>query len=138
MPEISRNRENPQLGNGFAFPLRLSVQGGFRLSSGVQDIEEAIRIILRTGVGERVYRPNFGSRLAELTFAPMNSDTLMRLRLHVREALELWEPRIDLDEVCTEADPVRGRVDITIGYRIRETYDRHNLVFPFYLMPVVE
>jgi uncharacterized protein len=138
IPEIGRDRENSQLGTGFAFPLRLNVQGGFKLSSGIQNIEEAIRIILRTSVGERVYRPNFGSRLAELTFAPMNSDTLMRLRLHVREALELWEPRIDLDEVSTDPDPIRGRVDIQIVYRIRENYDRHNLVFPFYLTPEAE
>jgi uncharacterized protein len=135
MPDALWNRTEAFLGTGFAFPLRLNAQGGIQLSTTVQDIEEAIRIILRTGIGERVYRPNFGSRLAELTFAPMNGDTLIRIRMDVREALELWEPRIELVEVSTDPDPMRGRVDITILYRVIETNNLHNMVFPFYLTP---
>ncbi|MBD2207060.1 GPW/gp25 family protein [Calothrix sp. FACHB-1219] len=123
------------LGTGWAFPLRLNLQGGIQLTSEEEKVRESIWIILRTGVGERVYRPNFGSRLSELAFAPMNNDTLIQIRLYVLEALEVWEPRITIDRVITEPDPVRGRVNINIIYRLKDNPDINNFVYPFYLLP---
>jgi hypothetical protein len=125
---------NAQLGRGFAFPLRVNVQGGLQLSAARKSLEESIQIILRTRIGERVYRPDFGCRLSELTFAPMSTDTLMLIRLHVQSALEKWEPRIVLDQVMTVPDPLRGRVDIVIHYHPKDYLDKRSLVYPFYLM----
>lgn len=123
------------LGTGLTFPLQINVQGGLHLSSDHQDVREAIWIILRTELGERVYRPNFGCRLSELTFAPLNTRTLFLIKLYVQEALEIWEPRIELDEVIVDPDPVAGRVDIQIEYRLKENYEYGSLVYPFYLVP---
>jgi phage baseplate assembly protein W len=126
------------LGTGWAFPLQLSLQGGIKISSEDQKVRESIWIILRTGVGERVYRPNFGSRLSELAFAPLNTDTLLRIRLYVLEALEVWEPRIIVEEVLTEPDPVRGKVNIIINYRLKNYADIYSFVYPFYLLAAGE
>ena len=131
-------QDHNYLGKGWAFPLRPSVQGGIQLSAYAQKVRESIWIILRTGLGERVYRPNYGSRLSELTFAPLNNTTLLMIRMHVQEALETWEPRIILDEVMTEPDPIRGRVDIMINYRLKESPDQFSLVYPFYLASAAE
>ncbi|MEH2144173.1 GPW/gp25 family protein [Nostoc sp.] len=128
------SQQKDYLGTGWAYPLHLSVQGGIQLSREDQKVKESIWIILRTGVGERVYRPNFGSRLSELAFAPMNSDTLLRIRLYVLQALEVWEPRIIVDQVLTDPDPVRGRIDIIINYRLKDNPKIiNNFVYPYYL-----
>ncbi|WP_432810478.1 GPW/gp25 family protein [Pantanalinema sp. GBBB05] len=127
--------ESSHVGEGIAFPLRLTVQGNLQLSPGDRNLEESIQIILRTQPGERVYRPDFGCRLAELTFAPMNTQTLLMVRLYIREALEQWEPRIVIDDIRTEPDPMQGRVDVTITYHPKESHDRRSLVYPFYLLP---
>ncbi|WP_414589626.1 GPW/gp25 family protein [Scytonema sp. PCC 10023] len=132
------SQEQDYLGRGWAFPLHVSLQGGLQLSSYDQKIKEAIWIILRTGVGERLYRPDFGSRLSELVFAPLNSKTLIQIRMYVLEALQVWEPRIVIDEVLTDSDPVRGRVDIIINYRLKDEYDIYSFVYPFYLASVAE
>jgi len=123
------------IGKGIGFPLKPNVQGSLQLSAEGQNLEESIHLILRTSLGERVYRPDFGSRLSELVFAPLNTHTLLLLRLYVEEALEAWEPRIELDEVLTDPDPVRGRVDVTIRYHPKESHDLRSLVYPFYLVP---
>jgi hypothetical protein len=47
----------------------------------------------------------------------------------------MWEPRIEIDEVRTDPDPVRGRVDIIIQYHSKENYDSRSLVYPFYVLP---
>jgi uncharacterized protein len=134
MPEEFDGQERGYLGQGLRFPLQLSVQGGLQLSSAAQKVKESIWIILRTSLGERMYRPDFGSRLSELAFEPLNSSTMIQIRMYVVEALEIWEPRIEIDRVETEPDPVRGRVDIIISYRLKEYPDLYSFVYPFYLV----
>lgn len=138
MPERPDNQSHAYLGRGLSFPLRINVQGSLQLSSAERNLEESIQIILRTQLGERVYRPDFGCRLSELVFAPMTTETLLLIRLHVKEALEMWEPRIILDAVRTDPDPIRGCVDIIIEYHPKDSYDSRSLVFPFYLLPQAE
>lgn len=138
MPDLINGQQQDYLGRGWAFPLQLDVQGGIQLRSEEQKIKESIWIILRTGLGERVYRPNFGSRLAELAFAPLNTDTLILIRLYVLEALETWEPRIIIDEVRTDADPIRGKVNIIINYRLKDFPDISSFVYPFYLLSAAD
>jgi hypothetical protein len=46
-----------------------------------------------------------------------------------------WEPRIVLIDVRVNAgDVARGRLEISIDYRVRATNTFYNLVYPFYLM----
>ena len=132
MPKINSVTQK-YLGTGLSFPLHLNVQGGMKLSSEAQKVKESIWLILGTRIGERVYRPNFGCHLSELAFAPLNSDTLVRVRLYVSDALQRWEQRITEVEVRTDPDPVRGRIDITINYRLKDYPDPYSLVYPFYL-----
>ena len=122
------------IGSSFAFPFSVTVQGGIKLSAGTPNLEESIRIILRTGLGDRVYRPTFGCRLNEVVFEPLNIQTLLLIRLYVEEALESWEPRINIIEVRTDPDPIRGKVDIEILYQPKDTHDTRSLVYPFYLL----
>lgn len=138
MPGQYDTEERPYLGTGWSFPLSMSLQGGVQLSSEEKKVEESIWIILRTGMGERVYRPSFGSRLSELVFAPMNSETLLLIRIYVLEALEIWESRIIIDEVLTEPDPIQGKVRIIINYRLKNRPDIHSFVYPFYLLSASE
>ena len=129
--------EQQYLGTGLSFPLQSNVQGGLKLSAEAQKVKESIWLILRTDLGERVYRPDFGCRLSELAFAPLNNNTLLRIRLYVLEALQKWEPRIEVDEVRADPDTV-GRVNITIDYHLKSLRDPYSFVYPFYLVSEVE
>jgi hypothetical protein len=123
------------IGRSPAFPLQCNVQGNLKMTSDAINVEESLRLILGTRLGERVYRPNFGSRLSELVFSPMNSRTLLQTRLFVEDAIRQWEPRIILDGVFTQPDPIAGRLDITIRYRLKTQHDTRSMVYPFYLLP---
>ena len=54
-------------------------------------------------------RPEFGSRLHSLVFAPINSSTMNLARYYAEEALTRWEPRIELDDVDTRAVVFTGK-----------------------------
>ena len=86
--------------------------------------------------GERLMRPEFGCRVWELLFEPINANTLGLMAEYVRLALSQWEPRATVDDVSVRPrDAEDGAVDIAISYTVRSTNDRRNLVYPFYLIP---
>ena len=137
-PRVERPLQSTDdfVGRGWAFPLRVSPRGGVALSSGTDDIEEALALIISTSPGERVMRPDFGCALDELLFAPVDATTLGMIAHAVRRALSRWEPRIDVEDVDPVADPDHPeRVLIQISYHVRATNDRRNLVHPFYVIP---
>lgn len=124
------------LGSGWKFPPQLDSRGRIKLVHQEQDVEEAIRIILTTRFGERPMRPEFGSDLFSLVFAPNDASTGGLARRYVMESLARWEPRIEVTQV--EAAPDRtdsSRLLINIHYRILATNAERNLVFPFYTIP---
>jgi phage baseplate assembly protein W len=124
------------LGSGLAFPVGVDSRGRLALAHGERDVEEAIRIILLTPKGQRVMRPEFGCQIHELVFAPNDSTTAGLAEYYVREALAMWEPRIEVGSVAVTADPIeQERLLIDIRYQIKATHDRRSLVFPFYRIP---
>jgi uncharacterized protein len=124
------------VGRGISFPMRVDQSGALAMTSGVDDIDASIRVVLLTAPGERVMRPFFGCRIWELLFEPINANTLGLMADAVREAIGRWEPRVDLEDVVLDADPAQqGRVIINLSYRVRATNDRRNLVYPFYVIP---
>ena len=116
------------LGSGLAFPLQLGV-AGLALSAGQAKVEQSIRIILGTQYGERVMRPQFGSNLKALAFAPNNASTANLARYYVTEALSNWEPRIDVMDVAVTSDNPGAALLIDIRYQLRATGDVHNQVY---------
>ncbi len=133
MVDLTRKKRRKYLGQGVSFPMRISKQGNLTLSREVDNIEESILIILLTEPGERLYRPDFGCRIHQLAFAPLNSETLMLMKIWVKEALERWESRIEVDNIITQPINVEGQVNIAIHYRVKNSYDRRSLIYPFFI-----
>jgi len=124
------------IGRGIAFPMGVDQSGAIATSGGTDDIDGSMRMVLVTAPGERVMRPQFGCRIWDLLYEPINANTLGLMAEAVRDALSQWEPRAEVEEVEVEPDPHRsGRVLIRIVYRVRATNDRRNLVYPFYVIP---
>lgn len=124
------------IGAGWNFPLQVDATNRIALATQARDIEQAIELILRTAPGERPMRPEFGCRIQDHLFSPTNAATAAAIAHDVRSALELWEPRIDVEDVRVGFDRHEtGTFYIDIGYRIRGYNDERNLVFPFYVIP---
>jgi phage baseplate assembly protein W len=124
------------VGRGISFPMRVDQSGAIAMTSGADDIDASIRVVLLTAPGERVMRPLFGCRIWELLFEPINANTLGLMADAVQEAIGRWEPRVELEDVDLEPDSSQpGRVLINLVYRVRATNDRRNLVYPFYVIP---
>ena len=122
------------LGRGWTFPVKVDARGHIPTSEYEEDIREAIWIILSTSKGERVMRPDFGCGIHDFVFAAVNVSTLALVESSVKEALTLWEPRIEIKGVKVSTEKVsEGQLIIAIDYAVRLTNNRFNLVYPFYL-----
>lgn len=134
----------PQAGRGWAFPPRWKRPGSgsdaeaglvaVAANDGAEHLGQALVLLLRTGIGERIMRPGYGAGVDAYVFEPRTPESCHRLADDVRRAVLLGEPRVIVDDVTALADPdTDGRVEVTLTYRI----DRHrrptSLVVPFYL-----
>ena len=124
------------IGRGISFPMRVDQSGAIALTSGPADIDSSLRMVLTTAPGERLMRPQFGCRIWDLLFEPVNANTIGLMSEAVRDAVAQWEPRVLLEEVVVDPDENdRAKVHIRLEYRVKATNDRRNLVYPFYVIP---
>ena len=136
MSELSATPTSDFVGRGFTWPLGVDHTGAIALTRASGDLEDSIRVVLLTAPGERLMRPQFGCRIWDLMFEPVNANLLGLISEAVRDALAQWEPRIEVQDVTPVQDETAsGVVQITIAYRVRATNDRRNLVYPFYVIP---
>jgi phage baseplate assembly protein W len=122
------------MGRGWAFPPRIEpASGRVATVADEQDIRQSILIILKTAKGERVMRPDFGCGIHNLVFAAIDTATLAQVKRDIEDALRTYEARIDVTAVQARAgNLVNGELIIEIDYRVRQTNQPGNLVFPFY------
>lgn len=76
-------------------------------------LRQSILDILRTPVGTRVHRRDYGSRLPRLVDRPMNPALTADLIEATAEALQRWEPRIKVLRVNIAA-ATTGHVEIDL------------------------
>ena len=125
------------LGQGWRFPIIPDETGSLTYVAGDENVEQSLRILLLTEIGQRVMRSDFGCKAPRLVFSPGSIQYLRLLETTVRDAVRDWEPRIELEDVRAETDPTEEeRVIVSISYKVRQTNTRNNIVFPFYLNTV--
>jgi phage baseplate assembly protein W len=127
--------DNQFLGTGWNFPLSLDANRQVLMTpDGEESVRQSIWMILGTSPGERLMRPDFGCGIHDMVFDVNSAGTANLVAAAVREALAIWEPRIDVLDVYAAPDPAAdNRLLIEINYQMRSTNSRFNLVYPFYL-----
>jgi hypothetical protein len=123
------------IGKGWRFPIVPGPTGALAWSEADDNVEQSLRLLLMTRLGERVMRGGFGSRLGDLVFRPGSDQNLRALEREVSATILKFEPRVEVLEVLAEADAVDAtRITVALSYRVRRTNTRESLVFPFYLV----
>jgi phage baseplate assembly protein W len=103
------------------------------MTSDEEDIEASLKILLSTGLGERFLQPKYGLDLRDQIFEAMSRTAESYLKERVRNAILIYEPRIELQDLELDLSKVLdGVVALRLDYRVRTTNSRYNLVFPFY------
>jgi phage baseplate assembly protein W len=111
-----------------AYPLRFDGRGRTAEADDERHIRDLIELVLFTAPGERVNRPEFGSGLRQLVFAPNSDELASALQFLVQSALQQWLGHlIEVETVIAESDDSTLRVGV--HYLVRRTQERRSARF---------
>jgi uncharacterized protein len=110
------------------YPWHFDAAGRTALTTDDDHVRDMIEQLVFTSPGERVNRPDFGTGVLELVFAPTSPELAAALEFTLRGALQRWLG--DLIEVTElEVVSVDASVTILISYLVRRTGELRSATF---------
>ncbi len=102
------------------FPFYFDHRGRTGQTGGDAHIRNLIEQLLFTEAGERVNRPDFGSGLLQLVFAPNSPELAATLRFTVQAALQRWlGDVIEVQDLAVESN--ESTLSLHLQYRVLRT-----------------
>lgn len=99
------------------FPFKFDNRGRTAATGDDNHIRDMIEQVLFTSPGERVNRPDFGSGLMQLVFAPNSNELAATTQLLVQGALQQWLGdliQVNSVQVGSIEETLRVKVEYTI------------------------
>ena len=87
----------------------------------------AMRNLLQTNRGERLYQPSIGSDIRKILFEPMSEASIETLKLYIYETINRHEPRVKIVNVSVIADYASNGYTITIYYVLINNSTKYSL-----------
>jgi phage baseplate assembly protein W len=109
------------------FPFHFDGRGHTALTGADDHIRDMIEQFLFTNPGERVNRPDFGSGILQLVFAPNSPELAAALQFTLQAALQRWLG----DVIAVESLEVQSEdaiLHVTLQYLVLATSQRQTTV----------
>ena len=107
---------DPRTYIGLSFPLRRDKFNDFAMTkNSLEQAKHNLKNLLLTSPGERAMQPEFGSNMRAICFEQVDKNLPVTIDKEVRNAVEMWLPYIDIQEVNTlteEQDQNKIHVEI--------------------------
>ena len=105
------------------YPFHPDDRGRTAQTTEEEHIRDLIEQVLFTSPGERVNRPDFGSGLMQLVFAPNSDELATATQFMVQGALQQW--LADLIQVeAVEVESEDATLTVTVQYVVRRNQQR--------------
>src|SRR4051812_24378223 len=103
-----------------AFPYRFDSRG-WTADPGADDhVRDMIELLIFTSPGERVNRPDFGSGLLQLVFAPNSPELAATVQFTLQAALQRWLGDI-IDTQSLDVEAIDSTLIVDLVYLVRQT-----------------
>lgn len=102
---------------GVFFPFRDSKEGDYlRLTqSSDEEVRADLLHLILTRKGSRYYLPDFGTRIYEFIFEPMDGPTFDAIKADVRQAVDKYIPNLQINDITIEpyldSEPLEGEIN---------------------------
>lgn len=104
------------------YPFQFDHHGRTALADDDDHIRDMIEQYLFTNTGERVNRPDFGSGLLQLVFAPNSPELAATLKFTLQAGLQQWLG--DVIEVRNlEVTSLEAAIEVEMQYLVRRTQE---------------
>ena len=81
-------------------------------------IARSVRNLILTTQGERPFQPVLGSNVNNLLFDNMDKLTAAALKDEIRNTIENYEPRVEIEEIIVDPNFDNNEFNVTIQYYI--------------------
>lgn len=81
-------------------------------------VGRAIKNLLLTNRGERLYQPRIGSDIRQMLFEPMGSASAELISTYIQQTIREHEPRAILQSVNVEPNYEQNQYSVTITYMV--------------------
>ncbi len=105
------------------YPFKDSLKGFFLdlTETDAKAIKADLLHLLLTRKGQRLYNPEFGTRLLEYIYEPYDELTFSEVREEINTAVKRYLPQVNLDNLTVEPSPLSEyAVLVTIEYTITD------------------
>ncbi|MDX1546660.1 MAG: GPW/gp25 family protein [Rhodothermales bacterium] len=102
------------------YPYRIDGRGRSAEATEDAHIRQMIEQVLFTAPGERVNRPDFGSGLMQLVFAPNSPELAAATEFMVQGALQQWLGEV-IQVEAVNVESVESTLRVLVRYRVRRT-----------------
>lgn len=110
------------------YPFHFDHRGRTAATDDNDHIRDMIEQLLFTHPGERVNRPDFGSGLMQMVFAPNSPELAAALQFTLQAALDRWLG--DVVEVrALEVSSVDASLKVALTYAVRKTGETRSEIF---------
>jgi hypothetical protein len=105
---------------GIAYPFKADGRGSIEYSNSlIRSIEDSIKQIIFTKRGERPMNLEFGCDVWKVVFDYNIAIIKDLVNVYIRDALQLWEPRINVEDIsCTKENEY---INVTLVYSIKNS-----------------
>jgi len=112
--------------DALAYPLRFDAdRGRYAKSTDYADYVKGLVVqVLMTAQGQRINRPNLGTPLSQLLFAPINDELTSLIEAQVTRALSKWLDKIIAVESVTARQLELTRLEVEVSYTVFASGDR--------------
>lgn len=110
------------------FPYRFDSRGRTAGTDRDDHVRDMIELLIFTSPGERVNRPDFGSGLAQLVFAPNSPELAATVQFTLQASLQRWLGDI-LDVRSLAVAAVDSTLRVELVYRVRDADADRSAVF---------
>lgn len=81
-----------------------------------RSINQSLKNILQTDLGERLFQPNLGSNIRAMMFDNSIESNLTAIEFYITNSIEISEPRVNLIEVIVQTSQNENELIINVVY----------------------
>ncbi|MDP2782649.1 GPW/gp25 family protein [Devosia sp.] len=110
------------------FPFHFDNRGRTASTTDDDHIRDMIEQFLFTNAGERVNRPDFGSGLLQMVFAPNSPELATAVQFTVQAGLQRWLSDV-IDVQAIEVTSAEATLSVGVKYQVRRTQETRVATF---------
>jgi len=81
-------------------------------------IKQAVKNLILTAPGEKLFNPRYGSRVSQLLFEPLDPFLIDAIQTEILNTIKNYEPRVVVTNLECLPDYDTNAIDVTLEYQI--------------------